>query len=374
MRVLHFFKTYWPDTFGGVERSIDAIAGHSAGLGAENHILSLSPGNSAQPSRRGKQTLHKVKRHGAIVSTDFSFTCLRPFRRLAAEADIIHLHFPWPFMDAVVLASRVRKPLVLTYHSDALANSFIEAAYGPLRNRLLSRVDSIVATSPNYLASSSILKAHRDKTTIIPLGLDEAAYPKAAAEKRLEHWKARFGRDFFLFTGVLRHYKGIETLLKAASKTSLPIVIAGSGFEEARLQAIRQRLGLENVHFVGSVREEDKVALLKLCGGFVFPSNKRSEAFGLSLVEAAMFDKPMISCEIGTGTSYINIDGETGFVVAPNDPDALAKAMNTLAADDKLQASFGAAARKRYEEHFRAETMGRRYFELYQQVLDETPR
>ncbi|MCY6379845.1 glycosyltransferase [Hoeflea prorocentri] len=373
MRILHFFKTYWPDTFGGVERSIDAIAEHSVHLGAEHHVLSLTPGNPEGPALRGTQTLHKVRRTGSFASTDFSFSCLGPFRRLAAEADIVHLHFPWPFMDAIVLASRVRKPIVLTYHSDALANPVLETAYRPLRDRLLSRVDAIVATSPNYLVSSKVLRACQDKTTIIPLGLDEAAYPDVSAE-RLQHWKTRFGSDFFLFTGVLRHYKGLETLLRAAAKTHSRIVIAGSGPEKTKLKAQMKQQGLDHVHLVGSIKEEDKVALLRLCSGFAFPSNKRSEAFGLSLVEAAMFGKPMISCDIGTGTSYVNSDGETGFVIPPDDPDALAEKMNVLASDGDLQASFGAAARKRYEEHLRAETMGRRYFELYRQVLNETPR
>ena len=74
---------------------------------------------------------------------------------------------------------------------------------------------------------------------------------------------------------------------------------------------------------MGYLLEDDKVALINLCYAVVFPSHLRSEAFGISLLEGAMYGKPLISSEIGTGTSHINIDGETGLVVPPNDPVAL---------------------------------------------------
>ena len=69
------------------------------------------------------------------------------------------------------------------------------------------------------------------------------------------------------------------------------------------------------VAVLGALDDADKVALLTLCYAVAFPSHLRSEAFGISLLEGAMYGKPMISSEIGTGTSYINIDGETGLVV-----------------------------------------------------------
>ena len=61
------------------------------------------------------------------------------------------------------------------------------------------------------------------------------------------------------------------------------------------------------------------MALLALSYAILFPSHLRSEAFGISLLEGAMFGKPLISSEIGTGTTYINIDGKTGVVVPPSD-------------------------------------------------------
>ena len=125
-----------------------------------------------------------------------------------------------------------------------------------------------------------------------------------------------------------------------------------------------------NVHFVGGVTDEEKIALLDLSLALVFPSPLRSEAFGLSLVEAAMRGKPMISCEIGTGTSFVNLDGETGYVVPPNDAAALADAMRKIASDRTSAAEFGLAARRRFENVLTAETMAGSYADLYRRLAN----
>jgi rhamnosyl/mannosyltransferase len=86
-----------------------------------------------------------------------------------------------------------------------------------------------------------------------------------------------------------------------------------------------------------------------------------------------MFGKPMISCEIGTGTSFVNQHGKTGYVVQPDDPSALAEAMERLVADGEAAASLGTAARLRYEECFTAERMGNAYAALYKRLHSQTP-
>ena len=88
------------------------------------------------------------------------------------------------------------------------------------------------------------------------------------------------------------------------------------------------------------------------------------------LVEAAMFGRPLISCEIGTGTSYVNAHEETGFVVEPESPAALALAMNTLLNDDALSARMSDGARKRYEKLFSGPALGRAYADLFREIAD----
>lgn len=87
------------------------------------------------------------------------------------------------------------------------------------------------------------------------------------------------------------------------------------------------------------------------------------------LVEASMFARPMVSCEIGTGTSYVNADGVTGFVVPPESPSELAAAASRLLDDGALADRMGRAARCRYEQLFSGAALGRAYSDLYQEVV-----
>ncbi|WFU01720.1 glycosyltransferase family 4 protein [Rhizobium sp. CB3171] len=371
MRVLHFFKTYWPDTFGGVERTIHAIVKGVAGHDIQSEVLSLSKTPEKNAVEFDGHMAHKAKLDLEFASTGFSREAFGRFRELSRKADIVHYHFPWPMMDIVHLAIPPGKPTVVTYHSDIVKQKFLLKLYGPVMHRFLASVDSIVATSPNYLATSEVLQRYKDKTAVIPLGLDEADYPKASEEDKAR-WRTRFPKPFFLFVGVLRYYKGVHILLEAARQTASDIVIVGEGPMEASLKAYAQQNNLKNVFFLGALPDADKTALLELCTGVAFPSNLRSEAFGLSLVEAAMFGKPMISCEIGTGTSFVNQNGKTGYVVRPDDPPALAEAMKRLVNDAEAAASLGAGARLRYEECFTAERMGNAYAALYKRLHGQT--
>jgi glycosyltransferase involved in cell wall biosynthesis len=230
-----------------------------------------------------------------------------------------------------------------------------------------------VATSPNYLATSDVLQRFKDKVEVIPIGLDPASYP-AASEAKLAEWRQRVGPKFFLFVGNLRYYKGLHILLDALQGTEFKAVIVGAGPVESELRQQAARLKLDNVEFVGPVGDEDKIALLTLCHALTFPSHLRSEAFGISLLEGAMFGKALITAEIGTGTSYVNVDGETGLVVAPNDPVALRGAMGKIWGDERLAIDLGTAGRTRFEALFTANTMVESYVDLYRRVVGENRR
>lgn len=197
--------------------------------------------------------------------------------------------------------------------------------------------------------------------------LDKRTYPIPSPE-RLAYWRARLGKRFFLFVGTLRYYKGLTFLLQAARGSEVPVAIVGCGPLEAELHALANNLGVGNVHFLGTLPDEDKVALLILCYALVFPSHLRSEAFGISLLEGAMYGKPMISSKIGTGTTYINIAGETGLVVPPSDSLALRQAMQTLWEQPQLAERMGRGAASRFEALFTAEAMVTSYAKLYRNL------
>jgi len=368
MRVLHFCKTYFPDSVGGIEQVIRQMCVSTGRLGVTNHVLSLSRDRNLAPFEFEGHTVHRAHLDFELASNGVSLEAIGKLARMAREADVVHYHFPWPFTDMAHFLARIDKPTVLTYHSDIVRQKTLLRLYQPLKHRFLQSVDAIVATSPNYLASSAVLDRYRDKTHVITLGLDKTSYPEPE-QARIDAWRAKVGPKFFLFVGVLRYYKGLHILLDAVAGTNYPVVIVGAGPIEQELKAHADRLGLKNVMFVGQVDDLDKVALLKLCYAVAFPSHLRSEAFGISLLEGAMYGKPMISSEIGTGTTYINIDGETGLVVPPSDHEALRAAMRTLWNDPHMASEMGRRAEARYWQLFTSAQMADEYTRLYQQLV-----
>lgn len=370
MRVLHFFKTYLPDSVGGIEQVIFQLCESGAQHGIESQVLTLSADPTPPVVQLGQHEVHRAKLDIQFASTGFSYSVFKQFREMAAEADVVNYHFPWPFMDLVHFFSSMNKPSVVTYHSDIIRQKHLLKLYRPLMNRFLASADRIVAASPNYLHTSDVLQLFQDKTRVIPYGLNKAGYPQPD-NARMNHWRKKLGDKFFLFVGVMRYYKGLHILLDALKDVDYPVVIVGAGPLEAELHAQAAALGLRNIHFLGRLGDEDKVALLQLSYAIVFPSHLRSEAFGISLLEGAMYGKPMISSEIGTGTSYINIHNETGLVVPPSHPQAFREAMRTLWENPTLAAEMGVKAEARYRQLFTADKMGRKWTELYEELLEE---
>jgi rhamnosyl/mannosyltransferase len=367
MRVLHFCKTYFPDTVGGIEQVIRQMCVGTGRLGVSNQVLALSRAPDLAPIEFEGHTVHRVPLDFEVASNAVSWRAIGALKRLAAQADVVHYHFPWPFLDMAHFMAGVNKPTVVTYHSDIVRQKALLRLYQPLMHRFLGSVDAIVATSPNYLATSTVLDRYRDKTRVIAFGLDRGSYPEPDAE-RLVHWRARVGPKFFLFVGVLRYYKGLHILLDAVAGTDYPVVIVGAGPIERELKAHAERLGLKHVMFVGALDDADKVALLRLCYAVAFPSHLRSEAFGISLLEGAMFGKPMISSEIGTGTTYINVHGESGLVVPPSDHEALRAAMRTLWDNPEMAREMGRRAEARYWQLFTSAQMAEDYAALYREL------
>ena len=368
MRVLHFFRTYYPDSYGGIEQVIFQLCEAMSPIGIESEVLSLSRNPAPESHLIGSHRAHYAKLNFEIASTGVSFAVIRSFRTLAAEADIVHYHYPWPFMDVVHFTARARKPTVVTYHSDIIRQKRLRYIYRPLERAFFNSVDTIVSTSPNYVATSPILRRYQHKLHVIPIGIDQARYPKVSEERR-SYWRQRFGERFFLFVGMLRYYKGLHILLEAVTGAEYPVLIMGAGPVERDLRAQVEHLKANNVHFLGALPDEDKVALIELSAGVVFPSHLRAEAFGIFLLEGAMFAKPLISSEIGTGTTYINIDGETGIVVPPSDPSALRRAMDFIWTHPDEAVRLGNNARLRFQSLFTAQKMAGEYVALYKSVI-----
>jgi len=312
---------------------------------------------------RYKTTLDKC-------STPVSFDFFTNFKADISATDILHFHFPWPFAELCYLCNTIRKPSLVTYHSDIVKHKYLNKLYRPFSKRFLRKVDTIITTSKNYLETSNDLKPFRNKCRVIHLTIDQERFVEVGEDK-LNLVRNDYGEDFFLFVGVLRSYKGLDYLLDAMKGLEMKLVIVGSGPEEARLRAKATALGLNNVAFAGYIEDKMLPAFYKLSRGFVFPSCDRSEAFGISLLEASYFSKPMISTELGTGTTLVNEHKETGLVVTPRDVIELRNSLSSLSRNKQICEEYGRNAKKRFNKLFSSESIGKKYLDTYNQLYEK---
>jgi len=131
--------------------------------------------------------------------------------------------------------------------------------------------------------------------------------------------------------------------------------------------ALARRLGVD-IAFPGSLSQDDLVAHLHGCAVFAFPSVERSEAFGISILEAHACGRPVVATKLGTGVEFANLDGVTGLNVPPRDPAAFAAAVNALLADPARREALGRQARDRVRAEFDVEAVARAEFELYREA------
>jgi glycosyltransferase involved in cell wall biosynthesis len=375
VRVLHIYRTYFPDPPGGLQEAIRQICVATAVRGVTPSVFTLTPDPRPDVIELDHARVIRGRSWWAPASCDLGdFQAVVRFLRCVEEADVLHFHYPWPFADFLNLLPQLRgKRKVMTYHSDIVRQRVLGSLYAPLMRHTLGTMDAVVATSPNYAATSDVLQRHvaGEKLRIIPLGVEDRACSRVARQGDAEILDrlGLHGRPYVLSLGVLRYYKGLDTLVRAAPTIDATVVIAGSGPQAEFLHSLAGELGADNVVFAGQVTDTERDALLTACSAFVFPSHLRSEAFGMALVEASMFSKPMITCEIGSGMSYVNDDGVTGCVVPPLAPEAFSAAVNRLLADDSLARRMGEAARARYLKLFSGDALGKSYAALYSSLL-----
>lgn len=374
MKVLHIFKTYFPDTQGGLEEAIRQISEYTSSKGVKNRIITVSPDPIPQRIGFKEGEVIRYKTTLDIFSTPISLSFISNCQNEINNSDIVHYHYPWPFTELSYVFQKIKKPVLLTYHADILKYGMLKFFLKPFINRFLSSVDRIIPTSQSFLDSSKDLQPFKKKCRVINLSIGKDRFDRETQDgegqsRKLSEIKSKYGENFFLFVGVLRDYKGLEYLVRAMDGVNQNLVIIGKGKNKDKLKKLAHELGNENVFFPGYVEDKDLYAFFKLCRAFVLPSIDRSEAFGVSLLEASLCSKPMISTELLTGTSYVNKHMETGLVVTPKNIQALKEAILKLAGDDALCTEFGENARKRYERKFVPEITGKQYMDVYKELL-----
>lgn len=364
MKILHIYKDYHP-VVGGMENHIRMLAEGAVERGLEVTVLVTSPTRRTETREMKGVKVIKAGRLATRASTPLSPALFLWVRRL--KPDITHLHFPYPWGEMAHLMFGRSPRTVITYQSDIVRQKNLLRLYRPFLERALARADRIIATSPQYIQSSPYLSQVAKKCVVIPLGIELERFQRARREE-VRGLRAKYDPPLLLFVGILRYYKGLQYLIRAMRHINARLLVVGSGPMAEEWQTLTVRLGLtDKIFFVGQ-HVEDLPAYYQACDLLVFPSSHRSEAFGTVQVEAMACGKAVICTELGTGTSYVNIDGETGLVVPARDPDALTEAINRLLGDEARRVEMGEKGRKRAMQEFSHEIMIDRVTALYESL------
>ncbi|MBK1619921.1 glycosyl transferase family 1 [Lamprobacter modestohalophilus] len=317
------------------------------------------------------------------IAPTFPLWLNRAIREFAPN--ILHLHLPnSSALAALSLPSARRLPWVVHWHADLVASQLDRRLalayqfYRPFEQRLLRHSRAVIATSPPYLEASEALLPWRDRCTIIPLGLDAARVCAPSAEvmgRVAQHWKP--GRLRVLAIGRLTYYKGHEVLLRAiAAMPNAQVLIVGSGDRAPLLSQMISDLGLrDRVQLLGSCSDSEVAALLTSCDLLCLPSLERTEAFGMVLLEAMRFAKPVVVSAIpGSGAGWVVEKADNGLLFPPGDSAALTKALEHLAHAPSLRLRLGQNGALALAREFRIDSIAEAISGVYAEALAEGVR
>jgi rhamnosyl/mannosyltransferase len=380
MNIIHIYKDYYP-VLGGMENHIRQLAEAQVAQGHRVTVLvTNTTGRTIRETLNGVNVI-KAARQVNVQSAPLSVAFPSLVHGETYGCDIAHLHAPYPPGEVCNLWFGRAKRTVITWHSDIVRQKTLLRLYAPLLRQVLQRADCILPTSAAYARSSPWLREHLNKCTAIPLGVDAERFGATPAnlaraqqirEKLLAHWPSyKPTPTLLLSVGRLRYYKGLDDLIRALPRLPEALaVIAGRGPMEAAWKALATELGVaERVFFMGDVSDEDLPALYRAADLYVLPANERAEAFGIAILEAMASGLPVVCTEVGTATSWINQDKQTGIVVPAKSPDILASAIEHLQRDPDQRQHMGSAARQRIEDEFTLDKMIQRVLEAYQITL-----
>lgn len=257
---------------------------------------------------------------------------------------------------------------------------------GYLLERATNWIDDVTVAVSRDTLSYFVSKGFSvRKSCVIYNGLDLEEIDAVPQKRDLLHKELSL-RTNSPIIGMIAHFypsrkgmdiKGHKVFIRAAEKVlenfkNAHFVIVGTdklgGNYKSQVQEYVQRLGLDNrVHFLGL--RDDIPNILDSLRCLVLPSTVR-EGFGMVLIEAMARGIPVIGSNIG-GIPEVIKDGETGLLVPPGDPDALAEAISFILSNPGKAKKMGIAGRRRVEENFTSEIMARNYESLFYQLVEK---
>lgn len=284
----------------------------------------------------------------------------------AREYDVVHSHNTQPFFDAAIGSIIARRPVLV--HTDHARDFPDKLRYMVLEHLLSWRAYRVVGVSQHTTDNLNRYEwIPRSRLVTIPNGIDGGLFERPVDRARIRASLGVSDSDVVAVLGArLEAQKDIPTLLAAVKLLTerlpaLHLVIAGDGALREELKALTATLGLTSrVHFVG-VRL-DMPDILRASDLFVLSSVW--EGLPMVILEALAAGCPIVSTAVGGVPSAV-VDGETGLLVPPRSPEALAGAMERVVIDEKLRQRLSAAGMALFGARFSAKVMARRYEGLY---------
>ena len=397
LRVALLTQEYPPEPVNGIGRIVHALAVGLAAAGHEVHAVVNGEGHPRVDLEDGvwvhripivsqKHCPPGVPQHiWDQASTLGAEVGLTHGRR---PLDIVHVQ-SWDSLAAAVVDSPDSYLTVIGTHTPLAVLVDVDdrhPASDPtiqqmlrLENRLYEEADGVLASGPAIVSELERrgVRFDRDRLGLVSHGLPDLA------SGGVEPGAVTGGGMHVLFVGRLEPRKGIDVLLAAvprvvASCPEVTFTVVGEDAQvpgEDRTQIERFTATApadvaQRVHFAGRIDDEELHRLYAECDALVCPS--RFESFGLTLLEAMMFSKPVIAVKAG-GMQYIVEDGASGRLVPPDDAAALAGTIQALAEDAELRRRMGLRARELYEERFSQERMVEGVVAFYRRLLASVP-
>lgn len=196
---------------------------------------------------------------------------------------------------------------------------------------------------------------------LVPLGTDPEQFRPGIDTRAVRARYGVNGESWALTVARLEPYKGVDTALRAVAQCrkegiELNYLVVGSGKKRKEYHRLAEELDIAaHVRFVGNVPEAELPAVFNLASVYVGASRRadgsRVEGFGVALAEASACGLPVIAGQSG-GLAEAVHDGETGLVVNPDEPEAVAAALKRLFGDQLLARRLGQAGRKAIETYY----------------------
>lgn len=373
MKILQLGKFYPPDS-GGMETALYNITEELNRKGIRCDVICA---NKEKKHRNDSFNGYKVVRtssYGTVASTSISPQMIGELRKNIANYDILHIHHPNPMANlALFMANPKKQKVVIHWHSDIIKQELELRFYKPLLIWMLKKADVIIGTSQKYIDESLQLKDFKNKCVPIPIGIKKEDI--SIDENKFKEIRERFKNKKIIFSlGRFIYYKGFEYLIESAKylPDNYVILLGGDGELKEKYEQIIRENGLsEKVFLVGKIDQKDLGSYYEACDLFCLPSIAKSEAFGLVMVEAMSFGKPIVATKIkGSGTDWVNHNEITGLNVEPKNPEQLANAFKTILENQEIYSKFSKNAFQRYLNEFTIETEIEKLIKVYRTILN----